>query len=1201
MTKLVWDYTCQRDKVKDAVMNENDIEKLIAKSEACAICVCDLPGMGKTWLLEKLAGKLNETFDTKKLVAFVRLSHFSLYLQDHDLFQSKGQSNLMDLVPTFFYFVCGSKLAASIVESGVLQKKLAMCLLLDGLDQMSPDHITLIIPLLEWLLTHEISLCITSRPHLRKQLGEISFVSYDLLPLSKEEQADYLVQSWQQNETMIDQSKLANFAKCLISTVSRQMGNTSFVETPFQIYALACIHKSAAQMYAGGTLPEVPTFHLDYMSSRTSLMDKLVKESASKLVDSLGMDTNSQIVQQLNHFHREKALKLVFSRVAYQLQELLASPENISMKGATLTEIYTFDTDSKDVIFTHRIFAEYFAAKFFYDFWTGNLDSSFSQHANFIATYFFTIVLGSVQHFKVDLFHINPNWEEIEFETRLFRNDSVLGFLNEMFHSSLSSTDIATFTGMDFKDIVKDGILFNAIFCSIVQDYKSIMMISKAVTAQLNRYDISQVLLAPTACFMLHKNNELMELEQWLSEYHKTASVSILTHWVVRYGSRSSAKYILDFMEITEGVVFSQLFMSLPSEMVSPITAAIRHNDLEMVVLVAEKLKNVSPVMIELCLAETYEMSETERGTRWEILKYLVGTDIEVLKIFPTRDCDMVGVSLVLLQFLADTFKFHWKQISSAAKLRLIQNVLLFYTDAEFKAIFGLLYSQERGHGSRSRGSDSGLGELRLNGVSLIPAVAFGKIEDISTFKLIFEEGGDIDETGCNGESLLHLACAAGKANVAAYLINKGICVNQKDNLGRTPLHYLSHVNPMDVTKALIDKDFDIMDVDLVYNNIAHAFASHPGVSFRLYQDWTILFYDQVHPLLEMKNIIANTPGDILCKRFGENVLQMQRDFQNIKLSHIEQQSCSLERDGIENAAVFMNYEEITAVDDEAFFEEEEKKESGNLHASFLKDKIVSLFSPEEPKYDTTIGFLKKQGEMKLSGILSNSAGRRNLKQKKSILYNTKVILGTNLRHTVCYLGTYNNQMPVCAKKFYCSTEWQDVLFGRISCFKTTQKHPNILWNICSEVINNSYLFLATELCSCSLQDNLQQQYFDYNKMDVVKQITTGLEYLHSINIAHGNMKPTNILFSFGNEVTPWRQVKIADGGMSTLIDHVDQCLNAATDMTGIVFWVGKEVLLHIDDNSTHSELHNKVLLLFKSIATMNKRSNNNDFLIFVA
>ena len=74
----------------------------------------------------------------------------------------------------------------------------------------------------------------------------------------------------------------------------------------------------------------------------------------------------------------------------------------------------------------------------------------------------------------------------------------------------------------------------------------------------------------------------------------------------------------------------------------------------------------------------------------------------------------------------------------------------------------------------------------------------------------------------------------------------------------------------------------------------------------------------------------------------------------------------------------------------------------------------------------------------------------------------------------------------------------------------------------------DKFLFIQMELCKCNLKSLLKDNITNDRKIIIIKQIISGLEYLHSMYFIHRDIKLSNIFISLDDTV------KLGDFGFST-------------------------------------------------------------------
>eukprot|EP01051_Picozoa_sp_SAG22_P016547 SAG22_NODE_2356_length_2670_cov_6.978996_2_plen_164_part_00 len=99
--------------------------------------------------------------------------------------------------------------------------------------------------------------------------------------------------------------------------------------------------------------------------------------------------------------------------------------------------------------------------------------------------------------------------------------------------------------------------------------------------------------------------------------------------------------------------------------------------------------------------------------------------------------------------------------------------------------------------------------------------------------------------------------------------------------------------------------------------------------------------------------------------------------------------------------------------------------------------------------------------------------------------------------------------------------------------------HPNLL-RYHGKDHDENFVYLASDLCASTLHALVERPDFraytaDYSvapeTMQILRETTTGIDFLHSLGVVHCDIKPRNIL------LTPTNQVKVSDMGLSKKLD----------------------------------------------------------------
>ncbi|ODM88989.1 Serine/threonine-protein kinase/endoribonuclease IRE2 [Orchesella cincta] len=98
------------------------------------------------------------------------------------------------------------------------------------------------------------------------------------------------------------------------------------------------------------------------------------------------------------------------------------------------------------------------------------------------------------------------------------------------------------------------------------------------------------------------------------------------------------------------------------------------------------------------------------------------------------------------------------------------------------------------------------------------------------------------------------------------------------------------------------------------------------------------------------------------------------------------------------------------------------------------------------------------------------------------------------------------------------------------------------------------FILILLELCEINLREWVAKKDDGIPPMEILRQVTVGLEWLHSVSIVHRDLKPENILL-----VKKLARVKISDFGLSRRI--VEGSFVFASVLGGTQGWVAPEIL----------------------------------------
>ncbi|OJJ45885.1 hypothetical protein ASPZODRAFT_143755 [Penicilliopsis zonata CBS 506.65] len=186
---------------------------------------------------------------------------------------------------------------------------------------------------------------------------------------------------------------------------------------------------------------------------------------------------------------------------------------------------------------------------------------------------------------------------------------------------------------------------------------------------------------------------------------------------------------------------------------------------------------------------------------------------------------------------------------------------------------------------------------------------------------------------------------------------------------------------------------------------------------------------------------------------------------------------------------------------------------------------------------------------------------------------NTDVVLGHGSHGTVVYRGSFDGR-AVAVKRML--MEFYDIASHEVGLLQESDDHNNVIRYFAREQAAG-FLYIALELCPASLQEVVERPW-DFPDLvpggnldmpDVLRQIVSGVRYLHSLKIVHRDLKPQNILVARPRGrtgITASIRLLISDFGLCKKLEDNQSSFRATTaHAAGTSGWRAPELL--VDDD----------------------------------
>lgn len=183
---------------------------------------------------------------------------------------------------------------------------------------------------------------------------------------------------------------------------------------------------------------------------------------------------------------------------------------------------------------------------------------------------------------------------------------------------------------------------------------------------------------------------------------------------------------------------------------------------------------------------------------------------------------------------------------------------------------------------------------------------------------------------------------------------------------------------------------------------------------------------------------------------------------------------------------------------------------------------------------------------------------------KPSPLSLTTTILGHGSHGTVVFVGHLDGK-EVAVKRTL--LEFYDLSNREIKLLQSCDDHINVVryW---FNFVEGKFRYIVMEKGDCSLAEFINKQYDD---QEVLRQVTSGIIHLHSLNIVHRDIKPQNVLVT---SKSGQNRMLISDFGLSKKLEWDQSSFaQSTTANSGTTGWRAPEILKGTGKMSTKIDI----------------------------
>ena len=212
---------------------------------------------------------------------------------------------------------------------------------------------------------------------------------------------------------------------------------------------------------------------------------------------------------------------------------------------------------------------------------------------------------------------------------------------------------------------------------------------------------------------------------------------------------------------------------------------------------------------------------------------------------------------------------------------------------------------------------------------------------------------------------------------------------------------------------------------------------------------------------------------------------------------------------------------------------------------------------------------------------------------KGGVLEMSEEVLGYGSHGTVVFKGKFDGR-PVAIKRLL--SDFYSLADREISLLQEHDTHPNVIRYFYREQ-QERFILVALELAQCSLHEfidptgkesssstnedfelktklltedyeNIKQNNVD--KVELLRQVMSGLSFLHEKGLIHRDLKPQNILLQLNRDDL---RVLISDFGLSRKLVEMESSFHATAKASGTLGWRAPEIIFNEEAVRYQSEI----------------------------